>query len=94
MTGKGVGRWARSWIFKYHGVDSRDYSAQSIAEWVGHCAAVETEVHPAYLKLVMRKSSDRPDRQADRLACVPRLSTDRTSSAERERAQSPEEVLA
>ncbi len=55
LTSKGLGRWALGWIFKFHGVDPKDYQAQSVAEWLDAGTTVEAEVHPAYLKLKMEK---------------------------------------
>ena len=54
VTGEGLGRLARSWIFKFHGVDPEQYEARTVSSWlVG--ATVEVEVHAAYLKLNIEK---------------------------------------
>ncbi len=54
VTGEGPGRLARSWIFKFHGVDPKQYEARTVSSWlVG--ATVEVEVHAAYLKLNIEK---------------------------------------
>ncbi len=54
VTGEGLGRLARSWIFKFHGVDPKQYEARTVSSWlVG--ATVGVEVHAAYLKLNIEK---------------------------------------
>ncbi len=55
VTAKGLGRWALGWIFKYHGVDPKDYRARSVAQCLDAGTTVEVEVHPTYLKLKMEK---------------------------------------
>lgn len=94
VTGGGFARWARGWIFKFHGVDPTDYKAQSVSEWLGGGAVVETEVHPAYLKLIVRKDPGRPDRQATGSARDSRFSEDRPSATGPEPSESHEGVLA
>jgi ubiquinone/menaquinone biosynthesis C-methylase UbiE len=55
VTGEGLGRLARSWIFKFHGVDPKQYEARTVASWLAGGATVEVEVHAAYLKLNIEK---------------------------------------
>ncbi len=58
LTAKGLGRWALGWIFKFHGVDPKDYRTQSIAECLEAGTTVEAELQPTYLKLKMEKPLD------------------------------------
>ena len=94
VTGGGFGRWARGWIFKFHGVDPADFSAPSVTEWLGDGAVVETEVHPAYMKLIVRKEPGRRDRQATCSARASHFSEDRPSATRRGPSQSNAGVLA
>ncbi len=55
LTSKGLSRWALGWIFKYHGVDPKDYRARSVAQCLDVGATVEAELHPTYLKLKIKK---------------------------------------
>jgi ubiquinone/menaquinone biosynthesis C-methylase UbiE len=55
VTGEGLGRLARSWIFKFHGVDPKQYEARTVASWLGGGAMVQAEVYAAYLKLNIEK---------------------------------------
>jgi ubiquinone/menaquinone biosynthesis C-methylase UbiE len=55
VTGRRLDRWALGWIFKFHGVDPKDYQAQSVAEFLDADTTVEAEVQPTYLKLKMEK---------------------------------------
>ena len=57
VTGRGIGCWARSWIFKFHGVGLKDYPPQSVERWLQGAAKVRTEAHAAYLKLNMEKTA-------------------------------------
>jgi ubiquinone/menaquinone biosynthesis C-methylase UbiE len=56
VTGKGLACSALSWIFKFHGVDPRQYQASMVASWLGRGATVRTEQHAAYVKLNIGKS--------------------------------------
>jgi ubiquinone/menaquinone biosynthesis C-methylase UbiE len=55
VTGEGLGRLARSWIFKFHGVDPKQYEARTVTSWLGAGAMVQAEVYAAYLKLNIEK---------------------------------------
>ncbi|MHC4173644.1 MAG: class I SAM-dependent methyltransferase [Planctomycetota bacterium] len=55
VTGEGLGRLARSWIFKFHGVDPKQYEARTVTSWLGGGVTVQAEVHAAYLKLNIEK---------------------------------------
>ncbi len=59
VTGEGLGRLALSWIFKFHGVDPKQYQAPAIVSWLDGNATVQTQIHTAYLKLDIEKLSDR-----------------------------------
>ena len=56
---EGLGRLALSWIFKFHGVDPKQYQAGSVVSWLGGNATVQPEIHAAYLKLDIEKPFDR-----------------------------------
>jgi ubiquinone/menaquinone biosynthesis C-methylase UbiE len=66
VTGKGLGRLLRSWIFKFHGVDPRQYEARTVSSWLDGAATVEAQVHAAYLKLNIKKPLSDPQ---DNTAC-------------------------
>jgi ubiquinone/menaquinone biosynthesis C-methylase UbiE len=55
ITGEGLGRLARSWIFKFHGVDPKQYEARTVSSWLAGGATVEVNIHAAYLKLNIEK---------------------------------------
>jgi ubiquinone/menaquinone biosynthesis C-methylase UbiE len=55
VRGKWLGRLALSWIFKFHGVDPRQYQASTVASWLGRGATVRAEQHAAYVKLNLEK---------------------------------------
>jgi ubiquinone/menaquinone biosynthesis C-methylase UbiE len=55
VTGEGLGRLALSWIFKFHGVDPKQYQASPIVSWLDGNASVQAEMHAAYLKLDIEK---------------------------------------
>jgi ubiquinone/menaquinone biosynthesis C-methylase UbiE len=55
VTGEKLSRLALSWIFKFHGVDPKQYQAHTVASWLGGGATVQAEVHAAYLKLDIEK---------------------------------------
>jgi ubiquinone/menaquinone biosynthesis C-methylase UbiE len=55
LTGRRLSRWALSCIFRFHGVDSREYEACTVDSWLGGGATVRAEVYAAYLKLSIEK---------------------------------------
>ncbi len=55
LTGSGFARLLRSWIFRFHGVNPKDYAAASVERWLGGGADVRVELQPAYLKLSIHK---------------------------------------
>ncbi len=56
LKAKGLRGFILGWIFKFHGVDSKDYAAPLVARWMDNTAKVRVELHPAYLKLNIRKA--------------------------------------
>ena len=55
VTGKGLYRLALGWIFKFHGVDPKQYQAPMVASWLAGDVTVQSQVHAAYLKLNIEK---------------------------------------
>jgi ubiquinone/menaquinone biosynthesis C-methylase UbiE len=55
VTGEKLSRLALSWIFKFHGVDPKQYQARTVASWLGSSVTVQAEVHAAYLRLNIEK---------------------------------------
>ena len=55
ITGGKLRRLLLSWVFKFHGVDPRQYRACTVASWLGGGTTVQAEVHTAYLKLDIEK---------------------------------------
>ncbi len=55
LSAKGLRRLILSWIFKFHGVDSEKYENLRVSSHSGEDIIVETEVHAAYLKLIIKK---------------------------------------
>jgi ubiquinone/menaquinone biosynthesis C-methylase UbiE len=66
VTGEGLGRLLLSWIYKFHGVDPKQYEARTVSSWLNGAARVEAEVHAAYLKLNIKKTLSDPQ---DNTAC-------------------------
>ncbi len=66
VTGEGLGRLLLSWIYKFHGVDPKQYEARTVSCWLDGGATVEAEVHAAYLKLNIKKPLSDPQ---DNTAC-------------------------
>ena len=60
ITGNWLGRLVLSWIFRFHGIDPRQYQTPAVVSWLGHGAMVQAQVHAAYLKLNIEKPDDRP----------------------------------
>ena len=56
VTTGGFRGWVLGWIFKFHGVDRKDYGDQLVAGWMGGGSTTEIEAHPAYLKIAVRKA--------------------------------------
>jgi ubiquinone/menaquinone biosynthesis C-methylase UbiE len=56
FAGEGLGHLALSWIFKFHGVDPKQYQAPMVASWLGGGVTVQSQVHAAYLKLNIQKA--------------------------------------
>lgn len=73
LAGKGLRGALLGWIFKFHGVDPKDYEARSVSGWLSGGATVEAEVREAYLKLEVRKA---PCRSHERAADFRRVSSD------------------
>ncbi|KKM19107.1 hypothetical protein LCGC14_1658960 [marine sediment metagenome] len=59
-SGRRLGRLALGWVFKFHGVNPKDYGSDSIGKWLGEGADVRVDVQAAYLKLSMRRPSSGP----------------------------------
>jgi ubiquinone/menaquinone biosynthesis C-methylase UbiE len=55
VTGKGLRRLFLGWVFKFHGVDPKQYQASTVASWLGGSATVQTEVDATYLRLNIQK---------------------------------------
>ncbi len=66
VTGKGLYRLALGWIFKFHGVDPRQYQVPKIVSWLDSSATVHAEIREAYLKLDIEKPLDKLQ---DRTVC-------------------------
>ena len=66
VTGEKLSRLALSWIFKFHGVDPKQYQARTVASWLGNGATVQAEVHAAYLRLNIEKP---PYKLQDKTVC-------------------------
>lgn len=56
ITGKWLRRLLLGMIFKFHGVNPKDYEACTVASWLGDGVTVQIQMFPAYLKLNMKKS--------------------------------------
>ncbi len=59
ITGNWLGRLVLSWIFRFHGIDPRQYQTTTVVSWLGHGAMVQAQVHAAYLKLNIEKPDDK-----------------------------------
>ena len=57
VTAGGLRRLALGWIFKFHGVNPKNYESSSVASWLNGAAVVEVDVRPVYLKLNITKPS-------------------------------------
>ena len=66
VTGKGFVRFTLGWIFKFHGVDPRQYQVPKIVSWLDSGATVQAEIREAYLKLDIEKPLDKLQ---DRTVC-------------------------
>ncbi len=72
IAGEGLGRLVLSWIFKFHGVDPKQYQVCPVASWLGGNAAVQAKMHAAYLKLDIEKPLDKLQ---DRTTCSKSVSS-------------------
>ena len=72
VTGKGFVRFALGWIFKFHGVDPRQYQVPKIVSWLDSGATVQAEIREAYLKLDIEKPLDKLQ---DRTTCSKSVSS-------------------
>jgi hypothetical protein len=61
------------WIFKFHGIEPKQYQAHTVASWLGSNEKVQVHTHAAYLKLDIEKPLHKPQ---DRM-----VSSKSTSSA-------------
>ncbi len=57
LQARGLRGAVLGWIFKFHGVEPKDYEAQSVERQLGSGAKAQTELCPAYLKLVLLKAA-------------------------------------
>lgn len=55
ITSNWFGRLVLSWIFRFHGINPRQYQTPTLVSWLGHGAIARAEVHAAYLKLNIEK---------------------------------------
>ena len=56
LNARGLRGFMLGWIFKFHGVDSKDYAASLVVRWLDKGSKVRVERHPAYLKLDIHKT--------------------------------------
>ena len=59
VTGTGLSRLALGWIFKFHGVDPKQYQPSTILSWLESNAVVQARIHEVYLKLDIEKPFNR-----------------------------------
>ncbi|MFQ6034409.1 MAG: class I SAM-dependent methyltransferase, partial [Sedimentisphaerales bacterium] len=55
LAGEGLSHLLLSWIFKFHGVNPKEFESGTVLAWLSSDATVQTEVHAAYLKLNVEK---------------------------------------
>ncbi len=72
VTGKGLYHLALGWIFKFHGVDPKQYQVPKIVSWLDSGATVHAEIREAYLKLDIEKPLDKLQ---DRTTCSKSVSS-------------------
>ena len=55
LTGEGLRRFFLSYVFKFHGVDPKQYQTRTVASWLDKGVIVRAETHATHFKLAIEK---------------------------------------